>query len=108
MRCGMIFVTVGSQKFPFNRLLARVDQLVGEGVIAEDVFMQTGTGSFAPQDMNGVSIMVIRRSFSFSIVRAAITAGVVQPKPISIGTNDLPESPIRRRRVSIMKAIRAR
>ncbi len=46
----MIFVTVGSQKFPFNRLLARVDQLVGEGVIAEDVFMQTGTGSFAPQN----------------------------------------------------------
>ncbi len=66
------------------------------------------TGSFAPQDMNGVSMMVMRRSFSFSMVRAAITAGVVQPKPISMGTNDLPESPMRRSSVSIIKAMRAR
>ena len=50
-------------------------------------------GSLAPQGMNVVVIIVIRRSRSFSIVREAITAGTPQPVPISIGMNDLPERP---------------
>lgn len=45
----MLFVTVGSQKFPFDRLLARVDQLAGEGVITGEVFMQTGVSGYMPQ-----------------------------------------------------------
>ena len=36
----MIFVTVGSQKFQFNRLIKKVDQMVREGVIPGEVFMQ--------------------------------------------------------------------
>lgn len=46
----MIFVTVGSQKFPFDRLLAAVDRLVEEGVITEDVFAQTGASGYLPQN----------------------------------------------------------
>ena len=44
----MIFVTVGSQKFPFNRLLKKVDQMVQEGAITEEVLIQTGASDYTP------------------------------------------------------------
>ena len=64
-------------------------------------------GRRAPQDMKGTSSTVIRRSFSFSIVRAPITAGTVQPKPISMGMNAFPDRPKWRSVRSITKAARA-
>lgn len=45
----MIFVTVGSQKFQFNRLLKRIDELIDEGVITEEVFAQTGASDYIPK-----------------------------------------------------------
>lgn len=44
----MIFVTVGSQKFQFNRLLKEIDKLVGEEKITEEVFAQTGYSDYEP------------------------------------------------------------
>ena len=44
----MIFVTVGSQKFPFDRLIREVDRMVREGIIADEVFIQTGTSQYIP------------------------------------------------------------
>ena len=44
----MIFVTVGSQKFPFDRLIRKVDQLVREGIVEDEVFIQTGTSQYIP------------------------------------------------------------
>lgn len=44
----MIFVTLGTQKFPFDRLIKMVDQLVCQGVISEEVIMQTGTSQYQP------------------------------------------------------------
>lgn len=44
----MIFVTVGSQKFPFNRLLKKVDQMVLDRTITEEVYIQTGTSDYVP------------------------------------------------------------
>ena len=44
----MIFVTVGSQKFPFNRLLKKVDEMVQNHTIAELVYMQTGVSDYVP------------------------------------------------------------
>ena len=44
----MIFVTLGSQKFQFNRLLIAVDNLVADGTISEDVFAQTGYSDYQP------------------------------------------------------------
>ena len=38
----MIFVTVGSQKFQFDRLLQKLDQLVEEGVIQDEIVAHTG------------------------------------------------------------------
>lgn len=46
----MIFVTVGSQKFQFNRLLKEIDRLVGERKITEEVFAQTGYSDYEPKN----------------------------------------------------------
>ena len=53
------------------------------------------TGIFAPQGMNGVNMAVVRRSRSLRIVRDAITPGMAQPVPMTMGITDLPESPTR-------------
>ncbi|MCD8189804.1 MAG: beta(1,3)galactosyltransferase EpsH [Clostridiales bacterium] len=45
----MIFVTVGSQKFQFDRLLKAVDQLVADKTIDEAVFAQTGYSGYQPK-----------------------------------------------------------
>ena len=63
-------------------------------------------GRRAEQDMKGTSMMVMRRSFSFSMVRAPMTAGTVQPKPMSSGMKALPDRPKWRRVRSITKAAR--
>lgn len=46
----MIFVTLGSQKFQFNRLLIEIDRLVKEGKITEEVFAQTGYSDYKPKN----------------------------------------------------------
>ena len=45
----MIFVTLGSQKFPFDRLLQELDRLLEAGVITEPVFAQTGYSTYTPK-----------------------------------------------------------
>lgn len=47
----MIFVTVGSQKFQFDRLIKAVDSLVASGVAEGGAFAQTGACSYVPQHM---------------------------------------------------------
>ena len=64
-------------------------------------------GTFAPQGMKVVVMMVIRRSRSFSMVRDAMIPGMPQPVPMSIGMNDLPERPNLRKILSSTNAIRA-
>ncbi|WP_291652534.1 PssE/Cps14G family polysaccharide biosynthesis glycosyltransferase [Clostridium sp.] len=44
----MIFVTLGSQKFQFNRLLKEIDRLVSEKKITEEVFAQIGYSNYIP------------------------------------------------------------
>ena len=45
----MIFVAVGTQKFPFNRLLETIDKLLEDGKIKEEVFAQTGNSTYKPR-----------------------------------------------------------
>lgn len=45
----MIFVTVGTHEQPFNRLIKKVDELKRDGVIQEDVIMQTGFSTYEPK-----------------------------------------------------------
>lgn len=45
----MIFVTVGSQKFQFDRLLKEIDSAIEEGIITEEVFAQIGSSTYIPK-----------------------------------------------------------
>lgn len=45
----MIFVTVGTHEQPFNRLVKAVDELKRDGVITEDVVIQTGFSTYEPK-----------------------------------------------------------
>lgn len=45
----MIFVTVGTHEQQFNRLIQKVDELKRDGIIKEDVFIQTGFSTYEPQ-----------------------------------------------------------
>ena len=45
----MIFVTVGTHEQPFNRLIKKVDELKRDGVIQEDVIIQTGFSTYEPK-----------------------------------------------------------
>jgi UDP-N-acetylglucosamine transferase subunit ALG13 len=46
----MIFITLGSQKFQFNRLLKAVDKQVSEGKITEPIYSQIGASDYKPQN----------------------------------------------------------
>ncbi len=46
----MIFITLGSQKFQFNRLLKAIDELVETGEIQDEVFAQTGYSDYEPKN----------------------------------------------------------
>lgn len=45
----MIFVTVGSQKFQFDRLLKEIDSAIEEKIITEPVFAQIGSSTYIPK-----------------------------------------------------------
>lgn len=44
----MIFITLGSQKFQFNRLLQAVDELIEKDFITDKVFAQVGYSDYVP------------------------------------------------------------
>ncbi len=44
----MIFVTVGMERFPFDRLIRTMDLAVGKGKVREPVFIQRGRSSYVP------------------------------------------------------------
>ena len=45
----MIFVTVGTHEQQFNRLVQKIDELKRDGIISEEVFMQTGYCTYEPK-----------------------------------------------------------
>ena len=45
----MIFVTVGTHEQPFNRLVKTVDELKRDGIITEEVIIQTGFSTYEPK-----------------------------------------------------------
>lgn len=53
----MIFVTVGTQKFQFNRLIQTVDSLIDEGKISDDVFAQIGNSDYIPRNLQYVRFL---------------------------------------------------
>ena len=59
----MIFITLGSQKFQFNRLLREIDRLVENSVIKDDVFAQIGYSDYKPKNYN-YKLFLDRNEFS--------------------------------------------
>lgn len=45
----MIFVTVGTHEQPFNRLIKKIDELKRDGLIEDEVIMQTGFSTYEPK-----------------------------------------------------------
>jgi len=45
----MIFVTVGSRGYPFDRLLKKLDELYENGTLSEPMFAQIGTSTYIPK-----------------------------------------------------------
>ena len=45
----MIFVTVGSRNYPFDRLFEKLDALYEEGVLTDSMFAQIGTSTYKPK-----------------------------------------------------------
>ena len=57
--------------------------------------------------MNGTTSMVTSLLRLLSMVRVAMMAGTLQPKPMMRGMKDLPWRPMRCMNLSMMKAARA-
>ena len=67
-----IFITLGSQKFQFNRLLKAVDELCEKGTVdAENVFAQIGYSDYLPKNFNYKKFLD-REAFSKEMARADI------------------------------------
>jgi len=45
----MIFITVGTEKYPFNRIFKIMDDLINERIINHEVFGQIGTSTYIPK-----------------------------------------------------------
>ena len=45
----MIFVTVGSRNYPFDRLFKKLDELYKDGTLSEEAFAQIGTSAYKPR-----------------------------------------------------------
>lgn len=46
----MIFVTVGSRNYPFDRLFKKLDELYDKGIIKDKMFAQIGTSTYKPKN----------------------------------------------------------
>ncbi|TRZ36827.1 glycosyltransferase family 28 [Niallia circulans] len=53
----MIFVTVGTQKFQFNRLFKELDKLKEEYEIKEEIIAQIGVSDYVPANYNYVKFV---------------------------------------------------
>jgi UDP-N-acetylglucosamine transferase subunit ALG13 len=51
----LIFVCTGSRKFQFNRLIKKIDELVGSGDLNEEVFAQIGVSTYIPKNFKYAS-----------------------------------------------------
>lgn len=53
----MIFVTVGTQKFQFNRLLRTIDNLIENKDIVDKVICQSGYSTYSPKNYKTINFM---------------------------------------------------
>ena len=53
----MIFVTVGTQKFQFNRLLKIIDGLVEQNIINDKIVCQSRYSTYIPRNYRTIKFM---------------------------------------------------
>lgn len=89
----MIFVSVGTQKFPFNRLLEQLDRLVEEGRIEDRIFAQVGRSDYKPKHYEYIDYLgkdefdVYMRECDLVITHsgvATIVAALKRGKPVLV------------------------
>lgn len=74
----MIFVSVGTQKFQFNRLLEYIDLLIEKNIITNDVFAQIGYSTYIPKHyeytffLNHVDFQNMLRNCDFFITHSGV------------------------------------
>jgi UDP-N-acetylglucosamine transferase subunit ALG13 len=51
-----IFVSVGANPHPFDRLVKKIDDMVGSGELTEEVVLQIGTTKYVPQHIKRVKV----------------------------------------------------
>lgn len=72
----MIFVTVGTHEQSFNRLIKKVDELVGNGTIKEEVIVQSGFSTFNPKYCTSIKLLPYKDVLkNVSDARIVITHG---------------------------------
>ena len=67
----MIFVTLGSQKFQFNRLLKAIDDLVERGGLKDKLFAPIGDSDYKPINFNYTKFLD-RNEFAMKMKEADI------------------------------------
>ena len=60
-----VFVTVGSEKFPFDRLIRTIDKAVGKHTIPADTFIQTGHSHYLPKFCQWKSFLEFDKMVNF-------------------------------------------
>ena len=87
----MIFVTVGTHEQPFNRLVQEIDNLKRDGVITEDVIMQTGYSTYEPKYCQWDKLIPYKQMIkNVEDARIVITHGCcgrLAPHPPSVGAS---------------------
>lgn len=72
----MIFVTVGTHEQPFNRLVKCIDKLVADGIIEEEVVIQTGYSTYKPKNCTWQKLYPYQQMLQFvEKARIVITHG---------------------------------
>lgn len=61
----MIFVTVGTHEQPFNRLVQEVDRLKGEGLIKDEVMIQTGYCTYEPKHCHWKKLLPYEKMWEY-------------------------------------------
>lgn len=76
MEGKMIFVTVGTHEQPFNRLIEYIDNMKKNGLIDEEVVMQTGYSTYEPRYCKWQKLFSYQDMLSFiNEARIVVTHG---------------------------------
>lgn len=67
----MIFVTVGTHEQQFDRLIKEIDELKGEAIITEEVFIQIGFSNYEPKNC-GWSKLLTAKEMNEKVEQARI------------------------------------